>query len=141
MPIRYSVGSGGHNVRGDVFYVQFLLCDCRCRMLLPPITVDGIVGPETIGAIGAIQKQYSLTVDGRVDPKGPTIAVLEKVHLAGICSNQYSASFREYYPGGSNALMIQRVCAVYLDTLRNGMGEGAPQKHKETPGPEVSGQV
>src|SRR5579871_4017090 len=97
MPIRQPVGSGGRNLRGDVYYVQFLLCDYRCRNFAPPITVDGIVGPETIGAIRAAQQDFAGTVDGRVDPKGPTLSALERAHFVGITDIQFNPEVKAYF--------------------------------------------
>jgi hypothetical protein len=78
MPITSSVGSGGVNRRADVMRVQDYLNIARQQNRLPPIAVDGIVGPETVGAITAFQNRNTRVVDGRIDPLGPTIAVLER---------------------------------------------------------------
>lgn len=78
MPITSSVGSGGFNRRADVTRVQEYLNIARQQDALPPIAVDGIVGPETIGAITAFQRLNTRVVDGRIDPHGPTIAALER---------------------------------------------------------------
>jgi hypothetical protein len=43
-----------------------------------PITVDGIVGPETIGAIAAFQTEHRRIADGRLDPFGSTLADLKR---------------------------------------------------------------
>jgi peptidoglycan hydrolase-like protein with peptidoglycan-binding domain len=138
MPIRQSVGSGGRNLRGDVYYVQFLLCDYRCRNFVHPIKVDGIVGPETIGAIRAAQQDFAGTVDGRVDPKGPMITALERAHLAGIINIQFNPDVKEYFKSNVPVnFMLQRVSAAYLNRLRESMGEDSPQKQP----PEVSAQV
>jgi hypothetical protein len=55
MPIERSVGQGGVNIKGDVIFVQLLLNDWRARNGMVRIEVDGLVGPETIGAIRSIQ--------------------------------------------------------------------------------------
>jgi peptidoglycan hydrolase-like protein with peptidoglycan-binding domain len=138
MPIRQSVGSGGANLRGDVYYVQFLLCDYRCRNFIPPIKVDGIVGPETIGAIRAAQQDFAGTVDARIDPKGPTITALERAHLAGVTDIQFNPEVKQYLKSNVPVnFMLQRVYAVYLNKLRESMGEDSPQKQP----PSVSAQV
>jgi peptidoglycan hydrolase-like protein with peptidoglycan-binding domain len=79
MPITSSVGSGGVNRHADVRRVQDYLNVARSQDGLPPIAVDGIVGPETIGAITAFQRGNTRVIDGRVDPHGPTIATLERI--------------------------------------------------------------
>ena len=82
--IRGSVGTGGHNQPGDVQAVQAVL-NAASRSLGGPLTalaVDGIVGPKTIHAIRQIQSAWTRVIDGRVDPGGPTIRVLNR--LAGL---------------------------------------------------------
>jgi putative peptidoglycan binding protein len=81
--ISASVGLGGRNLAGDTFTVQQLLNRARQRDGLPPIAVDGRVGPETIGAIRAFQQSRLGFSDGRVDPNGPTIAALNRINGDG----------------------------------------------------------
>jgi peptidoglycan hydrolase-like protein with peptidoglycan-binding domain len=73
------VGKGVSNTNhGDVLLVQRLLN--RHRGTLPPIGEDGVVGPETIGAIEEFQKRAvgMSWPDGRVDPGGKTIRALSE---------------------------------------------------------------
>ncbi|MFL4967232.1 MAG: peptidoglycan-binding protein [Xanthobacteraceae bacterium] len=77
--ISASVGLGGRNLAGDTFTIQQLLNRARQNDGLPPIAVDGLVGPETIGAIRAFQQSRVGFSDGRVDPNGPTLAALNRV--------------------------------------------------------------
>jgi hypothetical protein len=81
--ISASVGLGGRNLAGDTFTVQQLLNRARQEDGLPPIAVDGLVGPETIGAIRAFQQSRLGFSDGRVDPNGPTIAALNRAGGGG----------------------------------------------------------
>jgi hypothetical protein len=74
--ITRSVGFGGVNLPGDTRTVQELLNDARADTGLPPIKVDGLVGPETIGAIRQFQQSRLGFADGRVDPGGPTLQAL-----------------------------------------------------------------
>ena len=53
-----SVGSGGTNRHEAVKSIQLLLNDWRTSVQLPKIAVDGIVGPETIGAISEFQGRH-----------------------------------------------------------------------------------
>ncbi len=78
MCIERSVGEGGANARGDVTIVQVLLNMNRAG--LPPLGVDGGIGPKTIEAIRAFQTgtMKVANADGRVDPRGGTLAVLRK---------------------------------------------------------------
>jgi peptidoglycan hydrolase-like protein with peptidoglycan-binding domain len=77
MPISKSVGKGGSNLRREVRYVQNLLNAWRQQHGRPKIKVDGVLGPETIGAIEDFQRAVTRVVDGRVDPNGPSIKALE----------------------------------------------------------------
>ena len=77
--IRGSVGKGGVNHRGDVEIVQALI-NKRIGALkpLPPLKVDGKIGPRTIGAIEAFQRTVvgMKESDSVVDPHGRTLRVL-----------------------------------------------------------------
>jgi len=77
--ITASVGSSGTNRKDDVALVQFCLNDWRRRNGCRPIAEDGLVGPETTGAIRDFQGAVTHLVDGRVDPAGPTMAALERM--------------------------------------------------------------
>jgi hypothetical protein len=79
MLITASVGSSGINYQDDVALVQFLLNDWRQRNGRRGIAQDGLVGPETIGAIRDFQGTVTHLVDGRVDTAGPSIAALERM--------------------------------------------------------------
>lgn len=68
-----SVGAGGGNAAGDVGLVQILLNVMRGLQKKPLLAVDGVAGPLTIAAIKDFQTQFSSSVDGRIDPTGPTI--------------------------------------------------------------------
>jgi hypothetical protein len=77
------VGRGGTNQPLDVRTVQTLLNNHR----LPPlqkITVDGIIGPNTIAAIEEFQRRVvkMLLPDGRVDPGGKTLKALDSGAVA-----------------------------------------------------------
>jgi len=81
MSILSSVGSRGVNALADVKRVQRLLNHQQgTAYRRGPIAVDGLVGPETIGAITDYQRSVVKlsSPDGRVDPGGPTIAALEQ---------------------------------------------------------------
>lgn len=73
-----SVGINGVNVAEDVSVVQELLNIAPCVFggPLQPIAIDGLVGPETIGAIKRFQTRSLGFADGRVDPNGKTLAKL-----------------------------------------------------------------
>ncbi len=62
-----AVGSGGRNQPDDVTTVQELL-----NRKGASLTVDGLVGPATIGAISSFQREALGFADGRVDPGGRT---------------------------------------------------------------------
>lgn len=75
--ISKSVGSGGFNVRIDVILIQTLLNIVRIKANQNLIAVDGLVGPQTIGAITGFQRRnQGLHPDGRVDPGRATETAL-----------------------------------------------------------------
>jgi peptidoglycan hydrolase-like protein with peptidoglycan-binding domain len=74
-----SVGQGGRNaLPQDVMTVQYLLnCVPSGRGgPAPELAVDGIAGPKTLAAIRAFQQRHMTSPDGRIDPGGPTLALL-----------------------------------------------------------------
>jgi hypothetical protein len=80
--ITASVGFGGRNLTTDTRTVQELLNNAQTNSGQPPIAVDGIVGPKTIGAIREFQQSRLGFNDGRVDPGGPTIRALNALQTA-----------------------------------------------------------
>jgi len=79
MLITTSVGSSGINRGDDVALVQYLLNDWRQRNGRKAIAEDGLVGPETIGAIRDFQGTVTHLVDGRIDPAGASMRALEQM--------------------------------------------------------------
>jgi peptidoglycan hydrolase-like protein with peptidoglycan-binding domain len=77
VPLSGSVGKSGLNRTADVFRVQEALHIARAQEDMPPIQVDGLVGPQTIGAIEDFQHRHTQVGDGRIDPHGPTLRELE----------------------------------------------------------------
>jgi len=119
MPINASVGKAAYNVRNDVVLVQFLLNDWRGRNGAVSIDVDGIVGPETIGAISDFQRMFALYNDGRVDPEGPTILKLEQLHLDGMLAGEWTGAARKYGRiVGRNPTQLGQLYDAYLKALR-----------------------
>ena len=86
MPLTGSVGSGGNNRVLDVRLVQTILNEWRAQNGLRPIGVDGLSGPETIGAIRVFQQSTTKIVDGRVDSNGASWRSLAAVHNAIVLS-------------------------------------------------------
>lgn len=74
--ISASVGVGGRNLAPDTRVVQNLLNRATINSGSPPLIVDGIAGPKTVGSIRAFQMSRFGRADGRVDPGGPTITAL-----------------------------------------------------------------
>jgi peptidoglycan hydrolase-like protein with peptidoglycan-binding domain len=79
--IKASVGSGGVNQLADVRAVQQLLNTFILAQRLPGramLSVDGKIGPNTIGAIRDFQRIFvgMSSPDGRVDPGGQTLEKL-----------------------------------------------------------------
>lgn len=71
--IAQSVGSLGVNHLDDVVVIQCGLNAFRMRQGQPALAVDGLVGPQTTGAIAAFQRSQALPADGRIDPAGATL--------------------------------------------------------------------
>lgn len=72
--IQAAVGQGGANNKADVRLVQELLVGAGYK-----ITVDGLIGQQTIGAIRQFQKSiFNGWSDGRVDPGGKTFSSLQQ---------------------------------------------------------------
>lgn len=113
-----SVGRGGTNRRDDTMVVQNLLND-HVGSLVPlrALTVDGIVGPNTIRAIEAFQRRVvgMTSPDGRVDPGGRTLAALGQRDNSGQ---------RFHYPAGPQAPLanIARPYIGATEAPRNRMG-------------------
>jgi peptidoglycan hydrolase-like protein with peptidoglycan-binding domain len=76
--ISAAVGVGGRNVPSDVKTIQTALNNVPPSGggPVPPLDVDGFVGPKTNGAIAAFQRHHFGWADSRVDPDNLTIATL-----------------------------------------------------------------
>jgi hypothetical protein len=74
-----SVGEKGLNLPDDVRAVQRLLNGVPPANggPMPPLEVDGLIGPLTKAAISRFQGRHLGWVDGRIDPSGPTLEKLE----------------------------------------------------------------
>jgi len=121
MPITSSVGSGGTNTSGDVMYVQILINDYNARNGNSLIKIDGLMGPETIGAISAFQEQNAPVTDGRVDPDGATLRALETLHRTGVLSSVvWNPVMLQYLQkaGPTDPSMVLRLHQEYLKVLR-----------------------
>ena len=90
---------GGKNARTDVRVVQLLLNTWLRRAGQPLLVVDGIAGPLTCKAILSCQTALRLpVVDGRVDPKGPTLKALGMLCLEDLSKGLQA---RGFVPGAS----------------------------------------
>lgn len=78
--ITASVGQGGVNKQDDVFNIQYGLDQVPPidGGPAPPLKIDGLCGPKTIGAIRAFQQKHFgwSGCDGRIDPGKQTITML-----------------------------------------------------------------
>jgi hypothetical protein len=66
----------------------------RTQDKLPPIDVDGVVGPETLGAILEFQRLHTQAKDDRIDPHGPSLRELERLVAPVIGARIKSAATR-----------------------------------------------
>jgi hypothetical protein len=82
LEISASVGQGGRNKPPDVATIQRALNRVPGNEggPVPPLVVDGLIGPKTVGAIYRFQKHHfgAAKADGRVDPNQRTIAKLRE---------------------------------------------------------------
>src|SRR5262245_17804658 len=74
-----SVGSFGTNSFNDALIIQIALNVWRANNGRSAIAVDGLVGPETTGAIVDFQRSNGFRQDGRIDVNGPTLARLRSL--------------------------------------------------------------
>lgn len=98
MGIKASVGENGSNYADDTRYIQQLLNRQPAgKYTFGRIKVDGLVGPQTIGAIKDFQRNVvgMSYPDGRVDPGFQTIALLEKGAAASKGSPKFSEQEEE----------------------------------------------
>lgn len=81
--ITTSVGKGGMNRRGDVLAIQQLL-NTRLPEYTSRLRIDGLCGFRTSEAIRKIQQNLvgMPCPDGRIDPRGPTLRVLNDSKLS-----------------------------------------------------------
>ena len=81
--INASVGQGGVNRQHDVKSVQALINE-HLPTGISRLSVDGIAGPLTIGAIRHCQEQFGAMKhpDGRIDAHGHTLRVLNAIEAA-----------------------------------------------------------
>ena len=101
--ITASVGRGGNNARADVEAIQQLLSDIGFR-----VGVDGGVGKNTIGAIAAFQEANGLGRDGRVDPGGGTLRMLNNTPDGAFHNTQLQLQEDENAPSFTNGRWTNR---------------------------------
>jgi hypothetical protein len=93
--IRQPVGKGGANQRDDVAAIQDLLNQVPASQggPLTPIAGIGTCGSETINAIIRFQLRHiPRLADGRVDPGGQTLALLNNYDSAGTSERRPASS-------------------------------------------------
>jgi len=71
--INGSVGAGGNNAKSDTRKIQKLLSEI---FPLHSLIVGGDCGPKSIRRIKRFQKRFMAEPDGRVDPAGRTLRLL-----------------------------------------------------------------
>lgn len=91
--IRGSVGRRGRNQRGDVVTIKYLI-NGHIQSIAPifPLQINGNADDKLIEAIEAFQRQVvqMQSPDGRVDPRGRTLAALNRLGSTALL----------YYPEG-----------------------------------------
>lgn len=114
-----SVGRGGDNAEADVEAIQQLLSDIGFR-----ITVDGGVGKNTIGAIASFQQANGITGDGRVDPNGGTLRMMNSTPDGAFHNTQIQLQEDENAPQLTSTRWTNR-SKLTTDTS----GEVIPRQH------------
>jgi len=100
--------------------VQILLNVFRGLQQKSLLTVDGVAGPLTVGAIREFQENFARAVDGRVDPNGQTLQLLIYAYITTMRLGAYR--MRKFPPTWANLAMTERVPPRLLgDTIRNGL--------------------
>ena len=120
-----SVGTKGGNAAADTKAVQVALNAVVPALggPSPLLAVDGICGSKTKAAIQAIQGRWTASRDGRIDPGGATIKVLNR--LAGMAA---SAS-----PAAPSPFVVRS-----LSRTGSAFGSAAPAPTPPTPPPAPS---
>ena len=113
--ISASVGQGGKNLRDDTVTIQSLLNNVPAAESGPQtrLAVDGLVGGHTIAAIRRFQMPRLGWADGRVDPDGPTLALLRGFAAsADISGLNASGNLHRHAPSPAMFEMIRRASAI-----------------------------
>ena len=91
MCIANSVGLRGTNNSTDVKLIQILLNENLGRLIpYAPLTIDGQIGPHSLGMIGEFQRRVLQipTPDQKVDPGGRTLRELRSGLTAGLTGDK-----------------------------------------------------
>jgi hypothetical protein len=129
----------------DVRAVQELINGLPARWGGPTValTVDGDCKAKTADAIRAVQKRYFAFHDGEVDPKGPTLAVLNEAnaykaaHGAPGASHTVTTGAAVTPQPQSSALRCWATAAAMLLTWREGVAY-TPAEAAAEGGPEFT---
>jgi hypothetical protein len=127
MPIQSAVGLGAANLAGDVLFVQILLAGWHALEGIPPLAIDGDIGPEMIDSIKKFQReQQTGGAEGRIDPGDAALARLEELHLRGVRAAAVNPAPASLLPPGVPqpvlpGPVVDEICRRYLDTLRKNL--------------------
>ncbi|TDC19319.1 peptidoglycan-binding protein [Streptomyces sp. 8K308] len=125
-PLEQGVGRNRPNAPRDVRYVQVMLNESRRLDGVAAIGVDGLVGPETIGAVEDFQTAVTGIVDGAVDVGGPAINALERSHADALVAamtlsdvDGFDLSALTGYPPVDEELPgdVNAIAQEYIDTV------------------------
>ena len=125
MAIIQSVGKTGGNRKHDVQYIQAWLNLYRDKNGLPLLKLDGFVGLKTIGTIDRFQHvKIGMPIpDGRVDPQGRTLAMLESQNDAAAQELLvYSALALSIDPRFGQPLLNTRDAVAMIKTMSVAQG-------------------
>lgn len=136
-----SVGMGGANRPTDVLTIQILLNRANLAVGSPakPITVDGFVGPQTVGAIKEFQKSQLGFQDGRVDPAQKTLKRLNEINLLASPGLNPQDTPRTGFPSNAALEMLPtaKFWATQARTHLSGLQLIATANNGSSPDPEL----
>lgn len=118
MCIKGSVGDSGDNDKADVKRVQFMLNMNRSAIGIDKrLTVDGLCGPGTIGALSAFQSAIGVEATGCAEPDDPTMQAFQKL----LPPNLTKEKLWGIMTGASEACIERYLEAVVSGMQRNGI--------------------
>jgi len=118
-----SVGHQGQNNFSDVKVVQELLNQQQLIGCPAPLKIDGKSGPNTIKCIEAFQKNIvkMRRPDGRVDPGGNTITLLNKMPVTATAAGPLKVTYSNSIPQAKQIVSTYAISVIKMALKNAGM--------------------